>query len=417
MPRDLYQGLLKRKEVVSFHMPGHKSKHIEGMEDYLKNLPRLDLTELYDTDDLYHPTGLIQKSEESIALFSHAKKSKFLVNGSTSGILASILGIVNEGDSILVEETCHKSVINGLRLAKGDLYKVPVKDPQAVASQESLIAKAQTISDLKAILITRPNYYGIYQPIDKLVAYCKEQEIKLIVDEAHGSHFALDCFDKNAMEEGCDVSINSFHKTLPAFTQTAILNLNTDRDTEKKILKSLEMIMTSSPSYILMTSIEFALDYVTKNKDSYKNLKGYIDSFYQEIEGLDFIRQPPCPHGFKRDFTRIVLDCDDPSDLNKHLLENGIYIEMHDQKSLVLIASLVDEESDYQLLSQTIKSYKKYDDKKTFKTYDHLQDKVLENDIVVYPPGKIILERGRAVTKEVVDILNKLSESNVTIYL
>ncbi|MDW4726354.1 aminotransferase class V-fold PLP-dependent enzyme, partial [Escherichia coli] len=83
-------------------------------------------------------------------------------------------------------------------------------------------------SSIKAVLITRPNYYGIYQPIEKLVTYCHENNIKIIVDEAHGTHFALECFDKNAMQLGCDISINSYHKTMPAFTQTAAINFNSE---------------------------------------------------------------------------------------------------------------------------------------------------------------------------------------------
>lgn len=417
MPREIYEALVNRKELVSFHMPGHKSKLLDGMEAYLKNILKLDVTELEDTDELYHPLGIIKKSEEKVALFSHAKKSKFLVNGASSGILATILALVNPGESILLEENCHKSAINAARLARAKIYKIAPADKELVASQESLIKMAKEIKNLRMIFITRPNYYGIYQPIGDLVSFCRENKILLVVDEAHGSHFALDIFDKNAMEEGAHVSINSFHKTLPAFTQTAVLNLNLSNDLEEKILNSLEMTMTSSPSYIFMTSIEYALDFSLKNKDRYRDLKKYIDNFYEEIRWLDFIEKDSCPPYFKRDFTRLVLKCKNPSEINKHLIANGIYIEMHDDKRLVLIGSLADDKKDYDLLARAIKSYKNKKTYKDFKTYDDLEGKILAKDIVVYPPGKIILERGNPVTKELIEELNTLSKSDVSIYL
>ncbi|MFQ9332771.1 MAG: aminotransferase class V-fold PLP-dependent enzyme, partial [Finegoldia magna] len=283
--RNLYDNLINRKEKVSFHMPGHKGKMLEGMNDFLENILKIDVTELSDTDDLYHANNIIAEGRNNLALFSHAKKSMYLVNGSTSGIVASIMSVLDENDKILVEKNCHKSVINGVRLARGESVEI---DCDGVCEQEVLIENLKKDSSIKAVLITRPNYYGIYQPIEKLVTYCHENNIKIIVDEAHGTHFALECFDKNAMQLGCDISINSYHKTMPAFTQTAAINFNCEDELIDKTMGNLQMIMTSSPSYIFMTSVEYAIDYCIKNEKKYSELKEIIDWFYSEIEGLDF---------------------------------------------------------------------------------------------------------------------------------
>lgn len=412
--RNLYDNLINRKEKVSFHMPGHKGKMLEGMNDFLENILKIDVTELSDTDDLYHANNIIAEGRNNLALFSHAKKSMYLVNGSTSGIVASIMSVLDENDKILVEKNCHKSVINGVRLARGESVEI---DCDGVCEQEVLIKNLKKDSSIKAVLITRPNYYGIYQPIEKLVEYSHENNIKIIVDEAHGTHFALECFDKNAMQLGCDISINSYHKTMPAFTQTAAINFNCEDEFIDKTMSNLQMIMTSSPSYIFMTSVEYAVNYCTKHENKYAELKEIIDWFYSEIEGLDFIRKAPIQKNCKRDFTRIVLECDNPSDVNEHLIKNGIYIEMIDDKNLVLISTIADEKKDFEILLEALRSYKKSDSTKIYKTYDYLLNKIITNDIVIYPPGKIFAKKNSTINQEQIDELNDLSSKGVNILL
>lgn len=412
--RNLYDNLINRKEKVSFHMPGHKCKMLEGMNDFLENILKIDVTELSDTDDLYHANNIIAEGRNNLALFSHAKKSMYLVNGSTSGIVASIMSVLDENDKILVEKNCHKSVINGVRLARGESVEI---DCDGVCEQEVLIENLKKDSSIKAVLITRPNYYGIYQPIEKLVEYCHKNNIKIIVDEAHGTHFALDCFDKNAMQLGCDISINSYHKTMPAFTQTAAINFNCEDELIDKTMSNLQMIMTSSPSYIFMTSVEYAVNYCTKNENKYPELKEIIDWFYSEIESLDFIRKAPIQKNCKRDFTRIVLECDNPSDVNEHLMKNGIYIEMIDNKNLVLISTIADDKKDFEILLEALRSYEKSDSTKIYKTYDYLLNKKIINDIVIYPPGKIFAKKNSTINQEQIDDLNDLSSKGVNILL
>lgn len=412
--RNLYDNLINRKEKVSFHMPGHKGKMLEGMNNFLENILKIDVTELSDTDDLYHANNIIAEGRNNLALFSHAKSSMYLVNGSTSGIVASIMSVLDENDKILVEKNCHKSVINGVRLARGESVEI---DCDGVCEQKVLIENLKKDSSIKAVLITRPNYYGIYQPIEKLVTYCHKNNIKIIVDEAHGTHFALDCFDKNAMQLGCDISINSYHKTMPAFTQTAAINFNCEDELIDKTMSNLQMIMTSSPSYIFMTSVEYAVNYCTKYESKYAELKEIIDWFYSEIEGLDFIRKAPIQKNCKRDFTRIVLECDNPSDVNEHLIKNGIYIEMIDDKNLVLISTIADDKKDFEILLEALRSYEKSDSTKIYRTYDYLLNTKITNDIVIYPPGKIFAKKNSIINQKQIDELNDLSSKGVNILL
>ncbi|MDU5363163.1 MAG: ornithine decarboxylase, partial [Finegoldia magna] len=169
--------------------------------------------------------------------------------------------------------------------------------------------------------------------------------------------------------------------------------------------------------YIFMTSVEYAIDYCIKNENKYAELKKIIDWFYSEIEGLDFIRKAPIQKNCKRDFTRIVLECDNPSDVNEHLIKNGIYIEMIDDKNLVLISTIADEKKDFEILLEAFRSYKKSDSTKIYKTYDYLLNKKIINDIVIYPPGKIFAKKNSTINQEQIDELNDLSSKGVNILL
>jgi len=204
---------------------------------------------------------------------------------------------------------------------------------------------------------------------------------------------------------------------MPSFTQTAAINFNCEDELIDKTISNLQMIMTSSPSYIFMTSVEYAIDYCTKNKSKYAELKEIIDWFYSEIEGLDYIRKSPIQKNCKRDFTRIVLQCDNPSDVNEHLIKNGIYIEMIDDKNLVLISTIADEKKDFEILLEALRSYKKSDSTKIYKTYDYLLNKKIANDIVIYPPGKIFAKKNSTINQEQIDELNDLSSKGVNILL
>src|SRR3989339_18069 len=213
-----------------FHMPGHKlGKGIE--KEFLKNLFKLDITEIYGTDNLNYPSGMIKEAEELASKAFGASRTFFLVNGSTVGIHAMIMTICKEKDKLIVSRDCHKSVINGMLLCGvTPIYVIPEFDEEFGIFTYIDPKKIQHLlienQDAVGVLITRPNYYGVCSNIDEIARIVHKYNKILAIDEAHGSHLKfLEKLPKCAMNGNADICVQSAHKTLLAFTQGAYLHI------------------------------------------------------------------------------------------------------------------------------------------------------------------------------------------------
>ncbi|MCH4039000.1 MAG: decarboxylase [Lachnospiraceae bacterium] len=225
-------------DMYPFHMPGHKRRG--------DAVCRTDITEIDGFDNLHDPEDLIRGEMDFAKVFYGTKETYFLVNGSTVGILTAISAAVRPGGRILIERGCHISVyhaayLRGLHIDYLDFGERSGQRPDA-------------------IVITSPTYEGAVKPVRKIAAYAHSLGVPLIVDEAHGAHFSMHpYFPESAVRQGADLVIQSTHKTLPALTQTALLHNVTGRVTDASIRKFLDIYETSSPSYILMSSITGAI--------------------------------------------------------------------------------------------------------------------------------------------------------------
>ena len=246
-------------DYYAFHMPGHKRNLdlMDGTSPY-----RIDITEIDGFDDLHHAEGILRDAQERAARVYHADETHFLVNGSTVGILSAILGTTEKGDSILVERNCHKSVYHAIYLNELDpVYLYPKFDTEQGLSTEIDAADVQKALEehpkIRAVMIVSPTYDGVVSDIEKIAEIVHAKGCPLIVDEAHGAHFGFDpYFPKSANIYGADLVINSLHKTLPALTQTALLHVNGELVNRSRVKRYLDMLQSSSPSYILMSSID-----------------------------------------------------------------------------------------------------------------------------------------------------------------
>lgn len=120
--------------------------------------------------------------------------------------------------------------------------------------------------DTRAVMVVSPTYDGIVSDIHKIAEIVHRAGLPLIVDEAHGAHFRYGReFPQSALELGADLVIQSIHKTLPSLTQTALLHVNLNRDKGGpyvdigRLERFLQIYQSSSPSYVLMASIENAV--------------------------------------------------------------------------------------------------------------------------------------------------------------
>ena len=251
--------------VYPFHMPGHKrTAH--------PDLPfSLDMTEIDGFDNLHHPQGCIQKIEKKAAALYRAKRAFLLVNGATAGIFAAMKAMTKRGDTVIIARNCHTSVHRAVELlGLHPVYYIPDApmgeieyDVYGGVHPFVLDMMLQNTPDVKLVVITSPTYEGICSDIEWIAPICHRNGAKLLVDEAHGAHFpSHDAFPKNAIAQGADCSVVSLHKTLPALTQTALL-LSNDETKESELQEALASFQTSSPSYVLMSSIDYALDFAS----------------------------------------------------------------------------------------------------------------------------------------------------------
>ena len=256
----------QRSDMYPFHMPGHK--RAEGLKVHFPDPFSVDITEIDGFDNLHHPEGILKDSMEWASGLYGSDRTWYLVNGSTCGLLSAISAAVSYGGKILASRNCHKAVYHGIYLNHLEaVYVYPQSVPelgiQGGILPEDVEKALKEDPDIQAVLIVSPTYDGIVSDVKAIAKIVHKAGLPLIVDEAHGAHFSYgDAFPKSALELGADAVIQSVHKTLPSLTQTALLHVKNNRpDGEcyldiKKIEQYLQIYQSSSPSYVLMASIE-----------------------------------------------------------------------------------------------------------------------------------------------------------------
>lgn len=262
----IVEALKKHEGVTSLHVPGHKNGLL--FPGKYHEVLRHDLTEVSGLDDLHHPEGAIRVAQQLLAECYHTDRSYMLVNGSTVGNLAMILGTCKRGDTVIVSRDCHKSVMHALDLAGVHaIYLSTRKEPQtgtANGIEASLLREALQMEPIRAVIFTYPSYYGFGFDLASCITTCREFGALVLVDEAHGAHFQADAsaFPVSSIELGADVVIHSAHKTLPALTMGSYLHIPKWRDEFAEIPRYLQMLQSSSPSYLIMASLDYARHYV-----------------------------------------------------------------------------------------------------------------------------------------------------------
>lgn len=277
----------KKTDIYPFHMPGHKRQLQTEWNPYA-----IDITEIDGFDNLHESRGILSDMQSRAAQVYGAKESICLVNGSTCGILAAISAAVPRKGRILIARNSHKSVYNGIFLRQLEsIYAYPVETKWGIQGQvttDTIQQLLQENPDTNAVLITSPTYDGITSDIEGIAKVVHEFEIPLIVDAAHGAHLGFHKdFPENPVHQGADIVIESIHKTLPAFTQTAILHICSERILTKDVKKYLAIYETSSPSYILMAGFDACMGYLEKSgRSDVEKLNRRLDKFLEKVKDL-----------------------------------------------------------------------------------------------------------------------------------
>ncbi len=291
---------LNNSDMVPFHMPGHKRNPGAGnMGSYFG----IDITETDDYDNLHDADGIILEAELRANKLYGAKETHFLVNGSTCGILAAISASVPKDGKIIAARNCHRSVYHAAYLRNLNIRFInPVKrnmddegnyifgeiEPDDV--EKSCIDNP----DAAAIIITSPTYEGVPSDILSISKIAHKHGKILIIDEAHGAHFGLsEVFPENSIKNGADIVIHSVHKTLPSLTQTALIHAQGDLANTKKLRRFLSIYQSSSPSYILMTSIDSCIREITEHGEGvFKRVFDYKKRILEKTSDLKHLYVP-----------------------------------------------------------------------------------------------------------------------------
>ncbi len=351
------------ERLISFHMPGHKNGRLLFNES--EPLLAYDITEIPGADHLHDAHDCILETENALANIYNADRTRLLVGGSTVGILSMILGTTEPGDKILLNRNAHKSVYNAIEMnGLIPVYLFPeIDDYLGIPIELSVDNIDELAKDVKICILTYPTYEGLCYSIKDVIDKCHALNIPVLVDEAHGAHLFLhENGPKSSLDLGADIVVQSFHKTLPAMTQTAGLHFSkrtilTERQLSRVdwYLKSLQ---SSSPSYVLMASVDNMINVIQSiGLRRSIALEHQIESLYETIETLKCIGT----YRFSSmDMTKIVLAIKKehykPGILDGYVLskrlrsEYGIQVEYDSQTMVLLMTSICNEASDFESL-------------------------------------------------------------------
>jgi arginine/lysine/ornithine decarboxylase len=384
-------------DYYPFHMPGHKRREYLDM----KSPYYYDITEIDGFDNLHEAEDVLARGMEEAARLYHTKSTHFLINGSTSGILAAISAMTKPGDEILMARNCHKAVYNAVflrGLIPNYLYPLMISEYNIAGAiqVEDVISAFQSKKNIAAVVITSPTYDGVVSDIKAIAKVVHANKSILIVDEAHGAHFPFhDGFPQSAIECDADIVIQSIHKTLPALTQTALLHRISDRVDIKRLQKYLSIYQSSSPSYILMSSVDRCLKFLSSSKEVFDGYLLLLEEFYNKTDSLKNLtvwKPLKCSEIYNKDSSKLLI-CAKSSEISGVWIYEQLLLTYHIQAEMVMkdyvvcLSSVCDSREGFErlinalhLMDQQVTAIKKQDI--TLKSQDYTlnsQNSTLQN--------------------------------------
>lgn len=358
----------KESGVYPFHMPGHKRQRLPFPNPY-----EADITEIEGFDNLHHPEGILKEAQQRAAELYGSKRAYYLVNGSTCGVLSAICAATEKGGRVLVARNCHASVYHALYLRElAAEYLYPVIADCGIAGH----IPAEQVEDafcrnpgIAAVVITSPTYEGVISDVAAIAEIAHRYGVPLIVDGAHGAHLGFGgVFPENAVRQGADAVIMSLHKTLPSFTQTALLHLCSERIDAGRVERFLDIFETSSPSYLFMAGMDACVRLLRQDGDRlFAAYRERLDAFYESVKdltNLEVLRRERIVSASRRD----AFEWDDSKlvifthragitgkELHRRLLgEYGLEMEMVSGDYVLGMTSIMDTEEGFGRLAAAL---------------------------------------------------------------
>lgn len=443
-------------DIACFDVPGHvRSQGVSILNDYLGNeIMNMDINSSPIMDNVSNPNGIIKKAQELLANSYNAYKSFFMTNGTTQAIHVMILSMLSPGDKILLPRNVHKSVINGLVMSGATPIFIQPEFNYDLGislniSFESVYKAIYDNKDIKCLFLLNPTYYGACTELEKIIKLCKYNNIKVLVDEAHGAHFQFHKeLPPSSIELGADMTSISIHKTGGALTQASALLINDTVD-YKKILQTINMLQSTSASYLLMSSIDGARYNLDINGEKQLSnaliLARYARNKLNRIDGVN-VYSPEELKGKGVEFVDETKLCISVKGLNltgfevyDMLYKNfSVQVELGDLYNVLALISIGTSKKDVdrlikaiEVIAKTKKRSKKMKDieirpinskiainprdafyaKKEAIDIKNSLNMICGESIMAYPPGIPIISPGEIITDEIINYINLLKDS------
>ncbi|AAO36752.1 aminotransferase class I/II-fold pyridoxal phosphate-dependent enzyme [Clostridium tetani] len=459
----LFDALMEyvNRQTIPFHVPGHKKG--VGIDEEFKNFIgenpfKIDVTVFKLVDSLHHPTGPIKKAQALASDAYGSDASFFCIHGTSGAIQAMIMSVVKSGDKIIIPRNVHKSVTSGIILSGATpIYMQPELDKRVGIAHgvtpETVEKTLKENPDAKAVLIINPTYYGVATDIKKIADIVHNYDIPLIVDEAHGPHLAFnDTLPISAIEAGADICCQSTHKIIGALTQCSLLHVRSKSIDVNRVQQMLSLLQTTSPSYILMASLDCARRQIALNGkellDKSIALSNYAREEINKIPGFycfgkEIVGRPGV---FAIDPTKITITCRDLGITGFELdmiLSNQYHIqlELSDLYNGLAVGSFGDTKENIDALINALKEISKeyvnnenkksdfidipaipkqvqiprdaFNSEKVVLPLKDSEGRVSGEFLMAYPPGIPVLCPGEIITQEIIDYIQKLKDTGL----
>lgn len=454
--RPIYDALVeyKNSNAHPFDVPGHKMGsgiHPDFIKEVGLEIFKMDINSMPSMDNLSNPEGIIKEAEEIAAELFQVDNAFFLVNGSTSGIQNMILATINPGDTLILPRNIHKSAINGLVLSGGiPVYIHPTIEPVVGIAIGHALKQTKKVIDenpqAKAILLLNPTYYGFTSQLKQIIDYAHKKGLIVMVDESHGSHFYFDSrFGIPSMSLGADMATISLHKTGGSMTQSSVLLHNEGRISKSVIQSTINIMQTSSASYLLMSSIDMARHNLANHpevisnvyevakyaKEAIQNIKGY-----RLMEETMYVNKQP----FHHDVSKLLIDVSGLGKSGNEIFDilksdYNIQVEVGESRIILAIISIGDKKEDVDYLITALQelSQRFYTENPKavarrkyfhpvammsprdafFSDTEYIPIKeaagyISADQIMIYPPGIPLLVPGEVITEEIIKEYTRL---------
>lgn len=346
---------------TGFHVPGHKGRYVprELSAAWGQEVFSYDLTEVPGLDNLHAPEGAIEKAQQLAADLYGARRTFFLVGGTSAGLISSLLAATQPGDKVLLPRHAHRSLLAAVIL--GDLRPVfypAVVDPAWGVvcgwDQGEALRRIRRHTDARALVLVHPTYHGLVGPAAELIDAAKGAGLTVIADEAHGPHFYFHPdFPTGALRLGADAAVQSTHKLLGSLTQSSWLHLGSNRISPQRVAEALRWLESSSPSYLLMASLDLARRRAAqRGREDWNRARRLAQKLRDDLAAIPEVKilsaQLP-PPADDLDICKVTIDVSDLGLTGQEAAfylnhKHKIQVELADLYTLLLIITPGDDE-------------------------------------------------------------------------